>query len=182
MSHLLLEREQISTVLEPKGSEAVSDLVGGELCAGAFTVSTEVPPQYVGFHLQAITGREQPVFPFLWFDLQKFFQSRVGGRGQVDGTALTGLGDFWTDRNGLQFGIVVGVLQCQNLTGADSRIKHNHCNVVIPKLNIIMLVQALQEPLYVLNGGRLDISFVFQLLQFQLVKGVVGEVVLFGTP
>ena len=45
-----------------------------------------------------------------------------------------------------------------------------------------MLVQALQKPLYVLNGGRLDISFVFQLLQFQLVKGVVGEVVLFGTP
>ena len=44
-----------------------------------------------------------------------------------------------------------------------------------------MLVQALQEPLYVLNGSGLDISFVFQLLQFQLVKGVVGEVVLFGT-
>ena len=45
-----------------------------------------------------------------------------------------------------------------------------------------MLVQALQEALYILNGSGFDISFVLQLLQIQLVEGVVGNVVLFGTP
>ena len=45
-----------------------------------------------------------------------------------------------------------------------------------------MLIQTLQKALYILNRGRLDIPFVFQFLQFQLVKGVVGQIVLFGTP
>ena len=39
-----------------------------------------------------------------------------------------------------------------------------------------------EKALYILNCGRLDISFVFQFLQFQLVEGVVGQIVLFGTP
>lgn len=69
MSHLLLESKQIAAILKPEGSEAVSDLVGGELRARAFAVSSEVPTQYIGFHLQAITGREQPVFPLLRFHL-----------------------------------------------------------------------------------------------------------------
>ena len=43
MSHLLLECEQVAAILEPEGSEAVSDLVGGEFGARAFAVSTEVP-------------------------------------------------------------------------------------------------------------------------------------------
>ena len=44
MTHLLLEGKQIPAVLEPECSEAVSDLIGGEFCAGAFTVFSEVPP------------------------------------------------------------------------------------------------------------------------------------------
>ena len=39
-----------------------------------------------------------------------------------------------------------------------------------------------EKALYILNCGSLDISFVFQFLQFQLVEGVVGQIVLFGTP
>ena len=42
MSHLFLERKQIAAILEPEGSEAMSDLVGGELCGRAFTVFSEV--------------------------------------------------------------------------------------------------------------------------------------------
>ena len=44
MTHLLLEREQIAAVLQPEGSKTVSDLVGGEFGARAFTVPSEVPP------------------------------------------------------------------------------------------------------------------------------------------
>jgi len=43
MTHLLLECEQIPAVLEPECSEAVSDLIRREFCAGAFTVFSEVP-------------------------------------------------------------------------------------------------------------------------------------------
>ena len=58
MSHLLLEGEQIAAILEPEGSKAVSDLIGGELYPRAITVSTEVPTQHIRIHLQAVTGRE----------------------------------------------------------------------------------------------------------------------------
>lgn len=39
---------------------------------------------------------------------------------------------FWSDRDRMQFWIVVTVEQCQNLTGADSSIQHDHCNVIVP--------------------------------------------------
>ena len=44
MTHLLLESEQVAAILQPEGSKTVSDLVGGEFGARAFTVPSEVPP------------------------------------------------------------------------------------------------------------------------------------------
>ena len=43
MTHLLLECEQIPTVLEPESRKAVSDLIRGEFRAGSFAVFSEVP-------------------------------------------------------------------------------------------------------------------------------------------
>ena len=182
MTHLLLEGKQIAAILKPEGSEAVSDLVGGELRAGAFTVSPEVPSQNIGFHLQAISGWEQPVLPFTRLNLQKLLQSGVGCGRKKDCAALTGLSDFWTNHNRLEVRIVVTIQKGQDLTGSDAGIKHDHCNVVVPQLAVVVFVQTPQEALYILNGGGLDVPFVLNLLQIQLIEGVVGDVVLFGAP
>ena len=45
-----------------------------------------------------------------------------------------------------------------------------------------MLVQSLQKDLYVLNFCRLDIPFISDFLQLELLERVIGKVVLFSTP
>ena len=173
MTHLLLEREQIPSVLKPEGSEAVPELIRRELRAGSFAVPAEVTPQHIGFHLQAISGGKQPVLPLTGLNPQILLQSGVRDRRKIDRAALTCLRHFRTDRDALLFGIVVTVPQRQDLTGTDAGVQHDHRNIVVPKLAVIVLVQTPQEALYLRNCGGLDVTLVLDLLQIQLIEGVV---------
>ena len=47
---------------------------------------------------------------------------------------------------------------------------------------LVLLLQPSQKRLYVFNFRRLDISFISNFLPLELLEGVVGKVVLFGTP
>ena len=182
VSHLPLKGKQIAAVFKVEGSKTVSDLIGRELHTCPFTILSEIPSQNIGLQLLSIPRREQPLFPFLRLHLQEFLQGSVGHGRQIQGSASARFGNIRTNQDGLRFRIVVLVCDCHEFACPYSSIKHQQHNVIVPKFGKIVLVQSLEKSLNVLDFRRLDISFISHFLQLELLEGVVGKVVLFGTP